>query len=570
MKKCIVFLNLLFLTNPFFAQNPALQWARSFGGTGNEYLSAQVIDPSGNSYTAGISYYSFDADPGVDVFDLSPEQGYIYITKLDASGDFIWAKNMGGEWGNVSAIALDPSGNIYLTGSFDDTSDFDPGTGVFNLICDGNTDAFILKLTDTGEFVWAKSVGGFYSTDIGTALTTDSSGNVIITGRFDGEADFDPGTQIFTLNPTVPNGSDADMFILKLDSSGNFAWAGKIGGVGEDAVSCVKADVAGNVYLSGYYTGTSDFNPGVQAFNMTTAGSSDVFICKLDAFGNFQWAKSIGGPSFEFGNALTLDESGNIYSAGSFSETADFNPGSETSTLTASGGSDSYTLKLNSAGDFVWARRTGGGVRDVANGVAIDGAGSVYTTGGFGGLVDFDSGAGTTILNSADGDAFIVKLSASGDFISVIALGGTSFGTFDWSWTTISIDASENIYLAGNFLTTADFNPGSGVTSLTSNGEWDVFIVKLSQGLITGTANPDYSGGLTIYPNPASDKFTVETPELLNGFVEVYNNLGIRVYSAAVTNENAIVDVCSFAGGIYLVNILNEEGLIASRKIVKL
>ena len=169
-------------------------------------------------------------------------------------------------------------------------------------------------------------------------------------------------------------------------------------------------DSSGNVYTTGYFFFDVDFDPGAGSTELTSAGSNDVFVSKLDPLGNFVWAKRFGGPSSQVSFSIAVDDSGNVYTTGYFQGTADFDPGSGTSNLTSVGSEDVFVSKLNSVGNFVWAKSFGG----IGYSVAVDSSGNVYTTGYFAGTEDFDPGAGTSnILSLGPGSGGNGRLSSS-------------------------------------------------------------------------------------------------------------------------------------------------------------
>ena len=269
------------------------------------------------------------------------------------TGDFEWAKGLSGvgnEAGND--IAVDASGNVYTTGHFDSTVDFNPGAGIFNLTSFGNDDAYISKVDSAGNFVWAKKIGGS-SFDTGWRIALDVDGNVYISGTFEGTADFDPGAAVYQLT----SAGSWDMFVLKLDVAGNFVWAKKMGSTDNDEAYAITVDQSSNVYLTGYFNGTVDFDPSAGVSNLTTAGSYDIFVSKLDSAGNFVWAKSLGGTSAELGNDIAVDAIGNVYTTGFYFGTVDFAPGASVYSLTSMGERDVFVSALDSSGDFVWADR---------------------------------------------------------------------------------------------------------------------------------------------------------------------------------------------------------------------
>ena len=161
----------------------------------------------------------------------------------------------------------------------------------------------------------------------------------------------------------------------------NFVWAKQMGGVSVDRAWGAAVDGSGNVYTTGGFNGTADFDPGSGAFNLTAAGRDDIFVSKLDSAGNFVWVKQMGGVGFDFVENVALDSSGNVHTTGGFNGTADFDPGSGAFNLTSAGSLDIFVSKLDSAGSFVWAKQMGGSRVDIAEGVALDGSGNVHTTG---------------------------------------------------------------------------------------------------------------------------------------------------------------------------------------------
>jgi hypothetical protein len=395
----------------------------------------------------------------------------VFVSKLDSSGNFVWARAMGGTGGDVGrAVAVDATGNVYTTGSFQGTADFNPGPGVFNLTSVGGDDVFVSKLDSAGNFLWARAMGGTGSvfTDRGTGVAVDAAGHVYTTGTFTGMVDFDPGPGVFNLTSVGGH----DVFVSKLDSAGNFLWARAMGGIASDEGKGVVVDGSGNAYITGNFQDTADFDPGPGVFSLTSAGNNDVFVSKLDSAGSFVWAGAMGGGSSDVGFGVAVDAAGNVYTTGWFSVTADFDPGPGAFNLTSAGFEDVFVSKLDSAGNFVWARAMGSaGSFELGAGVAVDGAGNVYTTGPFDGTVDFDPGPGVFNLTSAGGRVFVSKLDSAGSFVWAGAMGGGNS-----SAGGVAVDAAGNVYTTGGFAGTADFDPGPGVFNLSSAGTNDVFV----------------------------------------------------------------------------------------------
>jgi hypothetical protein len=367
-------------------------WAKRIGGSGPDYGSTISVDAAGNIYTSGFfSDYRYtnkdtvDFDPGPGIFNLTHIGGF--LLKLNNNGDFVWANSFGSlntlvalAGGSVafvafksstltiSSIASDPSGNIYATGHFRISEDFDPGPGIQILRAHNVPDVFVAKFNATGSLGWVKQMSGDDPfTDGGTAVSNDlkidGSGNVYITGAFAGTMDFDPGPGISNLKTTVTGGNsydmkpftDVDIFVSKLNSSGDLVWVKQMGGIADDRSSAIALDANGNVFTTGYFSAKADFDPGINKFKLNADGngsndSTDVFISKLDANGNFIWAGQLGGSGNDKGNVITTDASGNIYTVGTFRENCDFDPSSSDFNLTSSGFDDIFIHKMNQSG----------------------------------------------------------------------------------------------------------------------------------------------------------------------------------------------------------------------------
>jgi hypothetical protein len=468
-------------------------WANSAGAGASTYGLSMTTDVTGNIYTTGYFYGSVDFDPGPGIFTLSTAptdlSGDVFVTKCNSTGNLIWAKQLGGiSYDIARSIAVDASGNVYTSGWFNDTADFDPGTGVFNLISSyDDGELFVSKLNASGNFLWAKKVVGHIHADI-NSIAVDVSGNIFTAGNY-----YSGSTQVY---------------INKLDPSGNILWSKIYGGSGLDIATSIATDVSGNIYFTGYFNGTSDFDPGAGINNLTSAGGYDIFVSKLDGSGNFIWAKQSGGAGDDDGDAIYVDASGKVYITGGFNQTADFDPGPGIFNLTSTGWIDVFISKLDNSGNFIWAKEFGGSQHDNVRSIIVDDPGNVYTTGLFIGTVDFDPGTGIFNLTAPGDDVFISKLDASGNFIWAQHFGGT--GYFSENICSIKLDGSGNIYTSGSFYETEEFDPGPGISNVTAKGRPDLFIHKMSQctppsaAITAGGPTTFCSGGSVVLNAPVA------------------------------------------------------------------
>ncbi len=240
-----------------------------------------------------------------------------------------------------------------------------------------------------------------------------------ITGVFEGTADFDPGVGIYNL---TSNGS-ADIFFAKYSSDGSFIWAANFGGTSSDYGESVFIDGSGNLYITGGFQGTADFDPSGVTQNLTSAGNLDIFFAKYSSDGSLIWANRVGGTDSDFGSSLVVDGNGNSYITGAFRDTVDFDHGSGTSNLISNGNYDIFFAKYAPNGNFIWANGMGGTSIDQGNSIAIDESGNIFVAGNFKYTVDFDPGIGTFNLtaggSTGSDDIFIAKYLPDGIFTDV-------------------------------------------------------------------------------------------------------------------------------------------------------
>ena len=435
-------------------------WAKSMGGTNYTMGLSLAIDGFGNTYTTGNFSGITDFDPGPGVTNLtSQSQGDIFVSKMDRNGRFVWAKAMSGNsYSSGNGIALDRSGNVYITGHFMGTVDFDPGPDIYNKTSEGIRDIFVSKLNSNGDFVWVKTMGGT-SSDEGLGIVVDTSGEIYTTGYFALTADFDPGPEVYNLT----SAGSYDAFVSKLDGNGNFIWAAKAGSTWADSGTDIAVDASGNVYTTG---------------SITPLGESEyIFVTKQDSSGDRTWAKIMGGTGYAAAYGIAVDPPGNVYTTGYFSETVDFDPGGGVANISSLGPEDIFISKLDSNGEYVWAKNMGGTSSDYGNSIAIDNLGFVYITGGFEDtLYFFPESLIPNLTSEGIRDIFVSKLDSDGSFVWAKAVGGT----LDDGANDIAIGQLSSVHTTGWFKGTVDFDPGPGTYSLVSNeNKINTFILKL-------------------------------------------------------------------------------------------
>jgi hypothetical protein len=257
-------------------------------------------------------------------------------------------------------------------------------------------------------------------------------------------------------------------FLLTVNLSAQqpiFEWAKQIGGSSSANGTAIAMDASGNVYTIGSFYQTVDFDPSVVAFTLTSNGESDIFITKLDAQGNFLWAKQIGGTNHDEPGNISVDANGNVLVGGSFRGTVNLNPGVGELTVTKPG-KVAFLLKLNPDGDFMWAKHWGGSNSSAANtinSIALDSSGNIIIGGSFEGTNDLNPGTETfNVTPSGRGDAYISKLNSNGEFLWAVSFGANNSNNAD-KVNSHAVDGSGNIVVSGPFFgTVAPFNLQDG------------------------------------------------------------------------------------------------------------
>ncbi len=565
-------LSCLLFANTLNAQVLAPEWVATLGSSETERGTAIALDDDGHVYLTGSFTNTVDFDPGPGVANLTSAGGNdIYVAKFTTAGALVWARSMGGSNNDGPlGIALDAQGNVYTTGGFCGTADFDPGPDTFTMTAatTGQTDIFVSKLDPNGNFVWAKGVVGGTWWDHGYGIAIDPTGNVVVAGRFyaqGGPRDFDPGPGEYFLTA-----GHEDIFVLKLTNDGDFIWAVNFGtSPHENRAHSVVVDDQGNIYTSGYFRGTVDFDPGPNTENLTSVGTWNVFYHKLDADGDFVWVRSIPVTTTSYhseprgyGRKIILDQQGHLLATGRFSGTIDFDPGPDTTSMSAVGDHDIYVLKFTTEGDLVWARSMGGNGYDEGFGIAADADGIIHVVGIFQNTADLDPGPGVHEFVSAGNDEmFVLSLDAGGDLLRAGKMGGTGADQAN----AVAVDGAGALYVAGWFASTADLDPGPGVQNHTSVGGADGFLIKVIEVDPANVHELASSGSLRVHPNPASDNFTLHLDADgigQRGVVEIFDGSGARVYAEEF---NTVIPMWSFelpaewTDGLYLV-VLRAEG----------
>jgi hypothetical protein len=485
----------------------AFGWAKTWGGSSNDASHNAAVDVWGNTYVIGEFKGTVDFDPqgGNPNATFTSHNGTIdaYLSKFDRYGNFQWAKTWGGgplggsgSDGRDAAngIAVDGVGNVYVSGPFQYTVDFNPDptiTETFTSNAVTKNNIYLSKFSPEGTFQWVRTWG---PTDVAWAggaesysLAVDDTNHIYVVGDFSGDLTnfnpWDPEHPDWHTNYQPVSGPILfDAFISKFDSDGNYIWAKTWGGEGYDDGPGIALDNLGNIYVAGMYASTEiNFDPagGDGGANHPAQDSGiivDVFLSKFGSDGDFQWVKTWGGQGMDdVGASVIVDRTGNVYIGGRFgSVNCDFNPWGQPDLHSSNGSLDAFVSKFDANGTFQWARTWGGTGGDATGSLVVDSSNNVYSAGNFEGTVNFNPSGNNNYTSNGVDDIFFTTFDTNGIYRWTLTWGGSGE---DLAYRLFR-DTAGSYFIVGSFSDTVDFNPGDGVDNHTSQGGKDAILSK--------------------------------------------------------------------------------------------
>lgn len=557
-----------------YTQDFNYEWGMAFGGTAFDNAEKLLVDSSGNVYATGhFEDVVVIGPPWNETTLYSNGSDDVFLLKFSPMGQLLWSFTFGGAGDDrANCITIDDQENIYLAGLFQGTADFDPAPGVvLDITSQGSSDIYILKLDQNGSLIWVKTIGDYGGgTDPQSAegVAIDPAGNVLVTGVYKGIADFDPGVGIAEEEPV--NDNFFDVFILKLDTDGNFIWVKSVGSDLDDESKAIDTDSEGNSYIIGRYLSTADFDPDdIATFNVSAGGYKDIFILRLTPDGNFSWCQTFDCDAFyhHSGNDIRVDQYDNVYAVGQYYDNIDFNPsGLGGSHLSPAGSADGFLLKLDSSGVYQWSRTIGGYQTESMYSVSLDEMNQVYVTG-------YHTGEIFQLPLFSDGfsDILLIKYDSDGDLLAGFSIGGTLAD----SGRNGVPDENGNLYLFGNFEGTFDADPGIDSVGFVSNGYSDMTLIKFSQPL--PPPPPDTSSAeiqaqtiiYKVYPNPFNDYLVIDNPTGAELWIVIHDAMGkdvLTVRSSASTIELA---TAGLSAGVYFITLSGFSEMEIYSKLIK-
>ena len=471
------------------AQVPSWAWGSSIGKSENDYGADIAVDALGNVYVTGF-FESSTLTVGTTKLRNAGGKD-LFVVKYDSDGQVVWARSIGGggEEGGWS-IAVDASGNVYVTGFFESSTLTIGGTTLRNA---GGKDILLVKYNPGGQVVWAKSVGRG-GDEKGYRLALDASGNVYVTGDFNSSA-------LHFASNILKNAGGTDLFVVKYNPDGEVLWAQSAGGKATDHSTGIAVDSIGNVYVTGVFDSRYITFDSVTIKNLGSRPMDenifpfDFFLAKYDPNGQLIWVKSFGGDGEDYSAGMAVDANGHLYVTGFFQSDS-----LSLGTITLSNAFrwqatkgddrakayawDIFVVKYDPNGQAVWASRVGGGGPDGAAGIAVDARGNVYITGFFGsskltfGNTTLQGLGGISLHYLGDGgaiilgDLFVAKYDSNGRVLW--AKGAPGDGKKGGA--AIATDTRGNAYVVGSFV---EQSLTLGAYKLPNKGGIDTFVGKL-------------------------------------------------------------------------------------------
>ena len=568
--------------------NGGLLWVISAGGTETDKAEGVAVDDNGNVYVTGFfaGTADFDGDGQADVTATgSSTDGDFFIAKYDPTGSLIWVTSAGSvsapESGND--IAITSSGNVVVTGSVSGSVDFD-GDGQTDFTSSGLEDIFVAQYDAQGTFQWVEG-GGDFLVDKGIGIGTDGTNNVYVTGVFSGNVDLDgDGQPDLTGSSITPS-----IFTVKYDATGALQWA-IVPGAGSGKDIDVNGD--GVSVLTGSFQGSADFDEDGQT-DVSVIGSADIFIASYDASGGLRWVRGAGGTEFDDGFGAAVDASGNGYVTGYFqgSQTlagADFDGDGQVDVTGE--GFEVFVAKYDASGMLEQVYSAGGDLDERGFGIDLDDAGNAYITGYYSSDSDFDGDGQSDIFSRRSRtDIFVARYDAAVLPVELAGFSGRADGDAAvLTWTTVSETNNAGFFVeqatGASSWTTLGRVEGAGTTSAVRRYQFRTGILaagvhrfRLRQVDIDGTVsysratavNLSLAGAYRLiapFPNPSAGtaklRLTVEATQPVQ--VTVFDILGRTVatpYSGSITGGNeATIRVGHGLGpGLYLVRVEGEQ-----------
>lgn len=466
-----IFTFILFFNATIYSQqNLCFESANTFNSEIKGAAYRSVVDDEENVYTLGSFKETVVFGSGEQQTVLiSNGNNDTYLSKYDREGTFLWVRQFGGAQSDeIRHLGINNQADLFISGSFQGTMDFDPGAGVDEYISGAQRDFFLIKLNREGVYQWSRKMEGNNESHP-SDLKITHDGSILLSATFQGIQDVD-----FGQGENLLNEADGGTVVLKLDPQGDFVWVNQWN-VDETTTTI---DSNNDILISGKFYTTVDFDNGPDIIELTPSGiQPDVFVLKLSANGDFIWVKQITGGATKNINEITTDIDNNVIYTGLFVGATDFDPGPDTHIINSSNGADAFLSKLDSDGNHLFTKDLGVVTSCIGEHVATDVNGKIYMTGFYNSTMDFNPNSGEFIMTNTDfGNHFLVKLDADGGFVYAKQLEGD----LPVTGNDLIVTEDKKVIISGGYNGTVDFDPGED-TFLHTTPSGNSFVVTWYQ-----------------------------------------------------------------------------------------
>ena len=542
--------------------DPMLSYSTFLGGNAADSGSGIAVDSSGNVYVTGATA-STNFPTATPIASSLSGTVDAFVAKLDSSGaSLIYSTFLGGNSVDQgSALAVDSSGDAYVAGTTSSTN-FPTTKGADQTsFAGGQTDAFVAKLNSTGDSLAYSTYLGGAGSDTAHAIAVDSSGDAYVAGDTQ-------STNFPTASPfQSANGGQGDAFLSKLKPDGSgLVYSTYLGGSAADSGQGVAVDASGDAYLTGY-TYSTNF-PTVSPYQATNAGSADAFIAKFNPAGTaLDFSTYLGGTGLDTSTCIAVDSTGNVYVAGDTLSTA-FPTTSGVLQTANHGNGDAFVAKLDAGGTALgYSTYLGGTQADEANGIAVDSSGDAFVTG-------YTQSSDFPVLNAVDAafgggtcgsgscpDAFVAEIDSTASALVYSTYLGGNANDYGQA---LALDTSGNAYVTGA-ASSSNFPVTAGVLQSTigsSGGNSDVFVAKIS-------AADEPSAGLSPQSLTFADQATGTKSSPLSVTFSNYGTATLNITSITTSGDFSQTNNCGSSlaagGGNCTINVTFSPTATGSR-----
>jgi len=528
MKKIILSLSLTLFFLHSFAQDPAIEWQTTIGGSSTDFLTVMEETTDGGFILGGYSASNISGDKTENSNGLQD----IWLVKIDSNGSILWQNTIGGSGDDFLISLKQTTDGGYIVGAGSDSNISGDKTENSR----GGLDYWILKLDASGDIIWQKTYGGAQP-EFDTYVVQTIDGGYFVGGYSDSNVSGDK---------TDPTNGQRDYWALKLDTNGNIVWQNSIGGALVDRPQAAFQTADGGYIMGGFS------NSGISGDKTeSNRGGTDYWVVKLDSSGNVSWEKTLGGSDSDPLRDMIQTQDGG-YLLGGYSRSNANGDKTEDS----QGDYDYWIIKLNNSGNVTWQNTIGGSGIDYPRDVKQLADGTYMIAGWSNSNI-----SGDKTENSNGGyDYWLVKLNASGNILSQNSIGGAG----DESGTYI-IPTSD-----GGFMMSCSSDSNiSGDKNENSEGLDDYWIFKTTSGIL-GVNEVSEKIGIAVYPNPTNGKIIINLKNNTSGVeVTIINILGEIISSEKDLVGTKIEMNIEGSSGIYFLNVSTPEGYSNTTKIIK-